>query len=304
MMIRRFSHILIVLLFVIFATPYASATCSYYRYAGNVAADVMPGASDGSLVSGSYAAYISVNCYQTPSSPMRGVVTQSVTLPSNIPIGNGLSLKLYYNGKLMNGVKTILPSLYIGTAIQTYSAQYDLTVEVVRTSDYVAAGSFDIPIRVDYATDENGTYSRQSATTHLAATVTLGACTQADDINITLDEVGTGDFSGVGSEAGLYSFNASLFCLGPVKAKLTFSDSNNPSNATTILGLSNSSTADGVGLQLLVNRVPLTFGQSVEVANFQSGVASLPMEVKYIKTKNVITPGTVQASTTYVLEYL
>lgn len=300
----RFSHILVSLFFIFLAAEQASAVCSYYRSAGSVVADVVPGMGDGSLVSGSFSASIQVNCYQTESSPMRGPLTHYITLPSDIPISTGLSLKLYYNDVLMNGVTTNLPSLYIGSENKTYSGEYDIKVEVVRNSDYVAAGTFDIPITINYAVTENGFYRRLTSTTHLMATVTLGACTQADDVNITLDPVGTEDFTGVGSVAGMYSFNASLFCLGPVRSKLTFSDSNNLANSTNILQLSGSSTADGVGLQLLVNQVPVVFGQPFFVANYASGIASVYMQVKYIKTKDVVTPGTVQASTTYILEYL
>ncbi|MBP1015572.1 type 1 fimbrial protein [Serratia fonticola] len=154
-----------------------------------------------------------------------------------------------------------------------------------------------------------------------ASTITIRAktcqLTSASVQNITLPPVAKNQFSGVGSSPNVgQSFIVSTQCEEGVNLYATMTDATNPANIGNILTPGEGTTASGVGVQVLRNDIPVSFGpaSSAEgnlnqwyIGSAASGPGIypfiIPLKARYVQTAANMTAGAVKARTTITFSY-
>ncbi|KVL47680.1 hypothetical protein WT01_33670 [Burkholderia cepacia] len=112
------------------------------------------------------------------------------------------------------------------------------------------------------------------------------------------------------------TFSVGLSCDANVTVQATLTDATNPANTGSTLSLGSSSTAKGVGIQILKkdSNVPLRFGPDssakgntnqwmVGTSSAANTRISVPFEARYVKVAEKITPGSVRALSTITFSY-
>ncbi|QGW66409.1 fimbrial protein [Lysobacter soli] len=135
------------------------------------------------------------------------------------------------------------------------------------------------------------------------------------DVVVSLDQASAADFSSVGSALGEKDFNVSLACSGGDPSSSTnlhmfLTDQTTPANQTNILSLTSGSTAAGVGVQIVNNGTPVTFGQTSAAPTtditrnivVNTPTVDIPLKARYVRTGNM-TAGSVTAIATFTTTY-
>lgn len=132
-------------------------------------------------------------------------------------------------------------------------------------------------------------------------------------MNVALPTISQTSIPNQGDETFAGLARISLQCDPGVTVWATLTDATNTSNSTDILSLTNSSTAQGVGLKIYKNdAMALKFGpDSTQKGNLNqwqlsNGVESNPsvqLNAHYINTNGAITPGTVEGIATITFSY-
>jgi type 1 fimbria pilin len=118
---------------------------------------------------------------------------------------------------------------------------------------------------------------------------------------VTLPTVDSNDFKGVGTAIGPIGFSMRLNCDAKVTLSAFMTDANSPANVSSSLTLLNSSTAAGIGIQVLVNdsTTPVIFGTKKWYIDGSDNAAAttytIPFLAKYVQTNSIIRAGTVSA---------
>lgn len=133
------------------------------------------------------------------------------------------------------------------------------------------------------------------------ATVTSASCdVTTDPTVVTLPTVTSSAFGSAGATSGSTRFNVKLNCQGGGAVNITLA-ANQPVSSSV---LSNTGSATGVGVQLLYNNLPVTFGSAIPLGNAPTGPLSIPFDARYYQTGGTIPGGgSVQATATYTLTY-
>jgi type 1 fimbria pilin len=136
-------------------------------------------------------------------------------------------------------------------------------------------------------------------------------------VTVPLGSVAQSTFTGVGSTSQAKSFNIGLNCAGgaanvTASVYTTLTDQNNPGNVSNTLSLTSSSTAKGVGIQVLNGGTVISFGpDSAVVGNTNQWVAGqtgnggfiIPLTARYVQTASAVTAGTANALATFTMGY-
>ncbi|WP_198919096.1 fimbrial protein [Pseudomonas chlororaphis] len=167
----------------------------------------------------------------------------------------------------------------------------DHGLELVR---YVISGNLEIKPRVPTCTVSTPTIAVGMGKVHVSAVADKGATNPARPLEIRLQCSG-GD---VGAHTRMF---------------MTLSDAADPSNQSSTLSLSRSSTATGVGIQILRgDNTLVSFGPDSAVAGnpnqwqvgeFGNGQVSIPLKARYIPTGGKVGPGTANAAATFTMSY-
>jgi type 1 fimbria pilin len=139
-------------------------------------------------------------------------------------------------------------------------------------------------------------------------------CTVAiPSIAVPLPTTTIGQLNRMDPNAGLKAFNIGVNCESAgTRVGITMTDNNNPGNTSNKLSLSTGSTATGVQLQILNNGTPINFGLdsatignagSFDIGTSSVGQMNVPLAVRYVKTADSVTPGTINALATFTLNY-
>lgn len=115
----------------------------------------------------------------------------------------------------------------------------------------------------------------------------------------------------VGSNFGSVSKSVTLECQAGTWPKLTVSDKNNNNNHSMIVGLTDPSaetTAQGVGVQIFLNNqsTPQQLATKVNLVSdrlTKDITISLPLQFKYVKTSETVSPGEANAIIDMSFEY-
>ncbi|MFM0337880.1 fimbrial protein [Paraburkholderia fungorum] len=136
------------------------------------------------------------------------------------------------------------------------------------------------------------------------------------NIAVALPTVSGSAFQGVGTYAGTTMLNLGLQCDANAKPAISLMDATTPSNQTNALTLASGSSAAGLGVQLLYQMTPISFGpanytyttsNTPSTSNVslgtRSGTQNVPLMARYIQTGAVLTPGTLTALATFTMNY-
>jgi type 1 fimbria pilin len=127
------------------------------------------------------------------------------------------------------------------------------------------------------------------------------------NIQVKLDDVIAAEMENVGSTYNPKNFTVGLNCdLGArVSATLT-GTKNTDTNADGVLKISNAGSngvADGVGIQILYNNVPMPLNKLLSLKTFTNEIENIPFTAQYYQTKSTVTMGSVNATATLDITY-
>lgn len=167
------------------------------------------------------------------------------------------------------------------------------------------SGAITIPGSVD-ASLVNLTYTYHFK--FASSTFSTVACSVTNTaIPVPLGEVKLSEFTGTGSTPGAKGFNIALNCNVGTKINVTVAGNADSSGIPGVLALTPSSTttvAQGVGLQLLRNSVPVTLGAPIAVGTVTSaGAYNIPLIARYYQTATTVKPGLANSSATFTMTY-
>jgi len=140
--------------------------------------------------------------------------------------------------------------------------------------------------------------------------ITALACSVGNaSIIVPMGNIKTTAFSGVGSSPAVsntQSFNIPLSCNTGTRVfmSLTGTAVNGAKGVLALDSAGSSGVAAGVGIQLLSNNAPVTFGTSIYTGTTSSsGVYNIPLQARYYQTAQNITAGRANSSATFTLTY-
>jgi len=196
---------------------------------------------------------------------------------------------------------------------------YALTVELIKTGPITAGGTL--------AGETVGWYAENGASEVLSV-IWPGGITIAPQvptcsvtsrsISVPLGNVPVGKFTTVGSTSpSTEPFNITLQCSGGATGAVTnvyttLTDQTNPANISDTLTLTPTSTAAGVGIQVLNGTTVISYGPDSNVAGninqWHAGMAgngtfNIPLTARYIKTSQTIVPGSANGRATFTMSY-
>jgi major type 1 subunit fimbrin (pilin) len=138
---------------------------------------------------------------------------------------------------------------------------------------------------------------------------TCSVDTASRSITVPLGDVREDKFTGLGSTSPDRKFDIRVACSQPAgtyDAMLTFNATADSSKAPGVIALtSDASAAGGVGIQLLANGQPVSFGTEQTVGNATTATTyTIPMTARYYQTTAArVKPGKANGIATFVLTY-
>lgn len=141
--------------------------------------------------------------------------------------------------------------------------------------------------------------------------------TTPKNVSIPLGTHSSSDLPPVNGNFGSFSSNVELECQSGVTPWMTISDASNSANLSNIIELSPDSTATGVGVQVFYNNessarfLGTDSSSKGNLNQFQVGnktvssdqVVNIPLNFKYIRTLDTVTPGNANAAATVTFSY-
>ncbi len=132
-------------------------------------------------------------------------------------------------------------------------------------------------------------------------------------IDVDLPRIMSKDLQDIGSTTGDTKFSIDLdTCAIGVGINLTLTDVAKPDNASNVLSLNKSSSAKGIGYQILYNAIPIKFGPDSAIAgnqnqwsigNATSENISIPLTARYLRTSGTLTPGAAIGQASFTMSY-
>lgn len=176
----------------------------------------------------------------------------------------------------------------------------------------------------DFTCYRNGTFVQTANinvnTTNINVQALSCEVTSAKSVSIPLG--GANGFSTtvlppVNGNFGEYSTDVSLRCNSGIVPWMTLTDASNAGNTSNIIGLSPNSTASGVGVQVFYNNEATAKSLGLDSSSkgnpnqFQVGnrttgdgqIVTIPLNFKYIRAQESVTPGDANAAATVTLSY-
>lgn len=141
--------------------------------------------------------------------------------------------------------------------------------------------------------------------------VTVLACSLASQmLNFNLGDINASEFS---NQAGFNpprsdSQNLGLNCDASANINVELTGIQNPDAAgdASVLALNGQGaqgTADGVGIQVLFNNVPLQLNRRIALKRSAGGLETFPLVARYYQTKSVVKPGSASTTATLNITY-
>ncbi|WP_420793429.1 fimbrial protein [Pseudomonas shahriarae] len=139
------------------------------------------------------------------------------------------------------------------------------------------------------------------------AITTSGCTVNTKSLTVPLGSAKRSEFSGVGSTTKTSNFNISVDCIESTGINMTLNATADSSNAPGVIAIdpfAGTTTAKGVGIQLLRYNNPVVIGSSFVIgrASF-TGENSIEMAARYYQTKSTVTAGQANATATFTLTY-
>ncbi|WP_082696151.1 fimbrial protein [Aquitalea pelogenes] len=193
-----------------------------------------------------------------------------------------------------------------------YSSLY--RIRLIRYSA-ILPGVTTIPqMQISQARDSTLNTSLQQDVYLSASTLrvqTVSCSVNTVNISVQLPSVLPSQFSSTGSTAGSTPFNIVITCPSAVNVYMTMTDNSNPASTSNIITAASGSTAQGLGIQVRQNGVPVSLGADSSMAGNTNqfligsnitGSRTIPFTANYIRTA-AVTVGTLKAVATFTMSY-
>jgi type 1 fimbria pilin len=192
------------------------------------------------------------------------------------------------------------------------------TLELVKTAAYPAGGDI-APVTLKRTTLDGTPYSNFALSNKI--TIVPQTClvtTPHVAVNLTPPSgLSINTFTGVGSTSVPAPFTIGVNCFGvAAKVYMTLTDQQTPTNTSSILNLTSTSTVKGVGIQVLYAGKVIRFGPDSSVAGNPNQFAvftsdglsptttDINLSARYIQTDKIITPGKIaNGIATFTMSY-
>ncbi|HDR2623696.1 TPA: fimbrial protein, partial [Enterobacter chuandaensis] len=183
-------------------------------------------------------------------------------------------------------------------------------IDFIKTGD-VKPGTMNAGTIAEYYISENGITLGTMTSVIMDAGNNfsqLACAVTTPNLNFTM---GTIEVNTFGDTPGFvhpktYSQNLGLNCDAKANINVTLSGSQNPDTSDkSVIKLSDQGgdVADGVGVQLLYNNSPLELNKMLNLKVSDGGLESLPLTARYYQTKNVVKPGSANATAIINITY-
>ncbi|VEA70059.1 S-fimbrial protein subunit SfaG precursor [Serratia rubidaea] len=253
-------------------------------------------------------AYTRFNIYGSMSgSPESGY---SGVYQTNIP-GLGIRISMWSSNSYYETPMT--PTVAPFTWDINYNTHQDLDfnygsgfiqvrVELIKTAEFVESGDLNYQVN-------NILVAEQLPVQNLNVTgrIVGGCSVSSSAINVPLGVVPSRNFTGVGDIAQPTDFNISLRCSADTRVSVRFDGTADSSGAAGVIALdppSSGSAAEGVGIQLIYNDLPVRLGSDLYVLTPSSnGDVDVPFTAQYYQTRESVNGGPADGTVTFTMSY-
>jgi type 1 fimbria pilin len=181
-------------------------------------------------------------------------------------------------------------------------------VEVIKTG---ALGSGSLPTgttlaKMTFTDPDNNLHTLLTLNLAGGSSVAPSTCTLSKtSINVPLGNISVTKFSKIGSTAGDKSFDVGLNCDKNARIYVSLTGTQNKDTTEkSVLALTGSGNAQGIGVQLLYGGSPLTLGSSLSLkTSTAGGVETLPFTARYYQTQSAVIAGTGNSTATLTFTY-
>ena len=161
--------------------------------------------------------------------------------------------------------------------------------------------------------EANGIYGHRSDDYLSSSTITVqNASCSVNTANITvqLPNIQLNQLPSIGAISSSTPFNIGVTCPSAVNVYMTITDNSNPASTSNIITAGNGSTAQGLGVQIRRNNLPIYLGADSSMAGNTNqffvgnilGSKTIPFTANYIRTGNV-GAGQLKAFATFTMSY-
>jgi type 1 fimbria pilin len=186
---------------------------------------------------------------------------------------------------------------------------FDVTLELVKTSETVASGSlttsntqFNLGVERIEALNEPNTLSYSGDVVVKEVTCTVSP----KSLTIILGDFPVSRFTGAGTVVAQSTFNIGMLCDQDVQPEMMIASANGyETNFPGVIKLTpENGVATGVGVRMLFNGQIPVFGQYMDTFTAYANIRSqYPFSVSYEQTSSEVTPGTANAVATITVAY-
>ena len=185
-------------------------------------------------------------------------------------------------------------------------------VELVLTADDVETGNLFSGNMFTGSADGNGFINILAEIDGSASRVILPTCEVAAadrKVTVPLGSANRSNFTGVGKTSNDTDFFIKLTCRAGLNAQRTITlrmDGVVADRENGVLRLTNpndSSTAKGVGIQVIKDTRPVRFGDRVPLTVASTGVLSLKYSARFYQIDNAVSGGKANSTATFTIEY-
>ncbi len=178
-------------------------------------------------------------------------------------------------------------------------------LNLIKIADSVSGGTLSGKVGYGQA---NGNQGSANININFTGTLSASGCTLSggSDLSFTLDDVQKSELPSVGSTWGESSEkDISLSCTAGTNVYFTLSGTQEPGTSDTSI-LKNNGTAKGLSVQVMDlhggGNHPVNLNYRWSPITSSGTTAKIPLAARYIRTGD-LTPGSVDASATYTLDY-
>jgi type 1 fimbria pilin len=194
------------------------------------------------------------------------------------------------------------------TMFMTFTAVGKFRLAFYKTAPTTGSGVVNSTSVGGSILQDASTWRPESALTMNSFTVTTTACSVTNTaIKVPMGDVLKTAFSGQGSTTPEKSFGINLDCDASTRVNLTLEDPTGKSTLPGVLPLTTiekETTAGGVGVQVLYNDAPVTFGSMFTIATTTAkGAMTIPLKARYYQTAGTVTAGKANSMATFTLTY-
>ncbi|QRX83424.1 fimbrial protein [Glaciimonas sp. PAMC28666] len=235
-----------------------------------------------------------------------GIGIKVINLTNSSTVISNIGGPLTANSSLPYLTGTTIPA---GSTV-TYSVNFSF--QLVKTAAITPTSSSTVTLFQIYPVNAGNVVGTKSGVVSftLPAVTTSSCNVTTPSITVTMPTLSTAGFSAVGNTGGSQQFNLGINCSASTHVSVTLTDATTTTNNTTTLSLTPSSTASGIGYQILDQFSNLIkFSSDTSIGNpaqqflgLYSGSVSIPLVSQYISTGTVL-PGTVNAAATFTMVY-